>query len=125
MRMFSGSLVLLLATGVTAYAQSAGEAVVGNMGVVTPSREFVDALHRLTVKHGALLICDEVMTGFRVARGGHPGHPAQGSTTSCPIAARRSRISCRWVSAPPLDADGEASVRPERLGGIGRTPYAL
>lgn len=46
------------------------EPVVGNMGVVAPTREFVDALHRLTEKHGALLICDEVMTGFRVAFGG-------------------------------------------------------
>ncbi|BBO32766.1 glutamate-1-semialdehyde 2,1-aminomutase [Lacipirellula parvula] len=46
------------------------EPVVGNMGVVAPSREFVDALHRLTQKHGALLVCDEVMTGFRVAFGG-------------------------------------------------------
>ncbi|QDT72935.1 glutamate-1-semialdehyde 2,1-aminomutase [Lacipirellula limnantheis] len=46
------------------------EPVVGNMGVVAPSREFVDALHRLTEKHGSLLICDEVMTGFRVAFGG-------------------------------------------------------
>ena len=46
------------------------EPVVGNMGVVAPHQEFVDALHRLTEKHGALLICDEVMTGFRVAYGG-------------------------------------------------------
>ncbi len=46
------------------------EPVVGNMGVVAPSREFVEALHRLTEKYGALLICDEVMTGFRVAFGG-------------------------------------------------------
>ncbi len=46
------------------------EPVVGNMGVVPPSREFVAALHRLTRKHGALLVCDEVMSGFRVAFGG-------------------------------------------------------
>jgi len=46
------------------------EPVVGNMGVVAPSEEFVAALHRLTRKHGALLICDEVMSGFRVAFGG-------------------------------------------------------
>lgn len=46
------------------------EPVVGNMGVVAPSKEFVAALHQLTRKHGALLICDEVMSGFRVAFGG-------------------------------------------------------
>ncbi|TWU21260.1 glutamate-1-semialdehyde 2,1-aminomutase [Bythopirellula polymerisocia] len=46
------------------------EPVVGNMGVVVPSQAFVSALNRLTKSHGALLICDEVMTGFRVAFGG-------------------------------------------------------
>lgn len=46
------------------------EPVVGNMGVVRPSEEFCHALRQLTRKHGALLICDEVMTGFRVALGG-------------------------------------------------------
>lgn len=46
------------------------EPIVGNMGVVTPTPEFVAALNRLTERHGALLICDEVMTGFRVAFGG-------------------------------------------------------
>jgi len=46
------------------------EPVAGNMGVVVPSREFLIALRELTLLHGALLICDEVMTGFRVAYGG-------------------------------------------------------
>jgi glutamate-1-semialdehyde 2,1-aminomutase len=46
------------------------EPVVGNMGVVAPSRDFLQALRQLTREHGALLICDEVMTGFRVAYGG-------------------------------------------------------
>jgi glutamate-1-semialdehyde 2,1-aminomutase len=46
------------------------EPVVGNMGTVVPSTEFLTALRELTGQHGALLICDEVMTGFRVAYGG-------------------------------------------------------
>jgi glutamate-1-semialdehyde 2,1-aminomutase len=46
------------------------EPVVGNMGLVTPAAEFLSELRRLTEKHGALLIYDEVMTGFRVAYGG-------------------------------------------------------
>jgi glutamate-1-semialdehyde 2,1-aminomutase len=46
------------------------EPIVGNMGVVVPSRDFLDALRELTRQFGALLICDEVMTGFRVAYGG-------------------------------------------------------
>jgi glutamate-1-semialdehyde 2,1-aminomutase len=46
------------------------EPVAGNMGLVVPSTEFVTALRRLTEKHGALLIYDEVMTGFRLSYGG-------------------------------------------------------
>ena len=46
------------------------EAVVGNMGCVPPDRQFLDGLRYLTSREGALLIFDEVMTGFRVAYGG-------------------------------------------------------
>lgn len=46
------------------------EPVVGNMGLVVPSAEFRQELRRLTQHHGALLIYDEVMTGFRLAYGG-------------------------------------------------------
>ncbi|MDA0835892.1 MAG: glutamate-1-semialdehyde 2,1-aminomutase [Planctomycetota bacterium] len=46
------------------------EPVVGNMGVVIPSKEFLSALRKLTEHHGTVLIFDEVMTGFRVAYGG-------------------------------------------------------
>jgi glutamate-1-semialdehyde 2,1-aminomutase len=49
------------------------EPVVGNMGCVVPSPEFLAALRELTSQHGALLIFDEVMTGFRVAYGGAQG----------------------------------------------------
>lgn len=46
------------------------EPIVGNMGVVPPDREFIVALRALTLKYGTLLIFDEVMTGFRIAKGG-------------------------------------------------------
>jgi glutamate-1-semialdehyde 2,1-aminomutase len=46
------------------------EPVAGNMGVVPPDRGFLTALRRLCDGSGALLIFDEVITGFRVARGG-------------------------------------------------------
>jgi glutamate-1-semialdehyde 2,1-aminomutase len=46
------------------------EPVVGNMGCVPPAPGFLEALRDLTARHGALLIFDEVMTGFRVAPGG-------------------------------------------------------
>lgn len=46
------------------------EPVVGNMGTVIPDREFLQACRDLCTKYGAVLIFDEVMTGFRLAYGG-------------------------------------------------------
>lgn len=57
------------------------EPVVGNMGCVIPTPEFLSLLRQLCTQHGTVLIFDEVMTGFRVAAGGgsaivrnHAGH---------------------------------------------------
>jgi glutamate-1-semialdehyde 2,1-aminomutase len=46
------------------------EPVAGNMGLVPPKPAYLESLRELTAKAGALLIFDEVMTGFRVALGG-------------------------------------------------------
>jgi glutamate-1-semialdehyde 2,1-aminomutase len=46
------------------------EPVVGNMGLVRPTAEFLEVARRQTLEHGALLVFDEVMTGFRLAFGG-------------------------------------------------------
>jgi glutamate-1-semialdehyde 2,1-aminomutase len=46
------------------------EPVAGNMNLVKASQEFLEAMRRLCTKHGAVLIFDEVMSGFRVALGG-------------------------------------------------------
>ena len=46
------------------------EPVVGNMGCVPPQAGYLEAMREITARHGALLIFDEVMTGFRVAFGG-------------------------------------------------------
>jgi len=46
------------------------EPVVGNAGCIPPAEGYLQALRELTQKHGALLILDEVMTGFRVSLGG-------------------------------------------------------
>ena len=46
------------------------EPIAGNMGTVAPAKGFLQSLKKLTREHGALLILDEVMTGFRVAYGG-------------------------------------------------------
>ncbi|MEW6072908.1 MAG: glutamate-1-semialdehyde 2,1-aminomutase [Planctomycetota bacterium] len=47
------------------------EPVAGNMGCVLPAPGFLAGLRELCDEHGALLVFDEVMTGFRVARGGY------------------------------------------------------
>lgn len=46
------------------------EPVVGNMGTVLPAKEFMNGLRELCTKEGIVLIFDEVMTGFRLAKGG-------------------------------------------------------
>jgi len=46
------------------------EPVTGNMGVVQPSDAFIKGLRKITKEHNILLICDEVMTGFRSKFGG-------------------------------------------------------
>lgn len=47
------------------------EPVAGNMGCVLPTAGFLEGLRALCDEHGTLLVFDEVMTGFRVARGGY------------------------------------------------------
>jgi glutamate-1-semialdehyde 2,1-aminomutase len=46
------------------------EPVAGNMGVVPPEPGYLEGLRAMTTRHGALLVFDEVMTGYRVAPGG-------------------------------------------------------
>ncbi|QSJ18061.1 glutamate-1-semialdehyde 2,1-aminomutase [Nostoc sp. UHCC 0702] len=46
------------------------EPVVGNAGFIPPDAGFLEGLRELTHEHGALLVFDEVMTGFRIAYGG-------------------------------------------------------
>ena len=64
-----------------AFAAAAGdvaavvcEPVAANMGVVPPDDGFLTFLRDVTARHGALLLFDEVMTGFRLARGGATEH---------------------------------------------------
>jgi glutamate-1-semialdehyde 2,1-aminomutase len=46
------------------------EPIVGNAGFIPPDAGFLEGLRELTKEHGALLVFDEVMTGFRIAYGG-------------------------------------------------------
>jgi len=50
------------------------EPVAGNMNLITPAKGFLECLREQCTKHGAVLIFDEVMTGFRVALGGAQAH---------------------------------------------------
>jgi glutamate-1-semialdehyde 2,1-aminomutase len=46
------------------------EPVVGNSGLIPPEPGFLEGLRRITEQHGAMLVFDEVMTGFRLSTGG-------------------------------------------------------
>ena len=71
------------------------EPVPGNMGLVPPLPGYLPRLRELCDQHGALLIFDEVITGFRLGRGGAQGlygiRPG-----SRPAWARSPAAGCRW-----------------------------
>jgi glutamate-1-semialdehyde 2,1-aminomutase len=64
------ALEVLMRTNGDRVAAIIVEPIVGNAGFIPPDPEFLPALRRLADEHGALLIFDEVMTGFRIAYGG-------------------------------------------------------
>ena len=99
------------------------EPVVGNMGCVPPAPGFLEALRELTGRHGALLIFDEVMTGFRVALGGaqqrfgiHPDMTTIGKIVGggLPMAAYGGRADIMKKVAPvgPIYQAGTLSGNP-------------
>lgn len=72
------------------------EAAPANMGIVPPAHGFNATLAEIVHAHGALLILDEVLTGFRVGPAGWYGiDPVPFSPTSSP-SARWSAAACRW-----------------------------
>jgi glutamate-1-semialdehyde 2,1-aminomutase len=128
------------------------EPVAGNMGVVPPAEGFLEGLRRLTKAHGALLVFDEVMTGFRVHLGGaqalydvHPDLTTLGKVIGggLPVGAYGGRRDIMELVAPagpvyqagtlsgnPLGmaagiATLEALDRPGVWDGIARTAEAL
>ena len=99
------------------------EPVAGNMGVVTPRADFLHALRDLTTQDGALLLFDEVITGFRVAYGGAqalfgvtPDLTALGKIIGggLPLAAYGGRADIMDVIAPvgPVYQAGTLSGNP-------------
>jgi glutamate-1-semialdehyde 2,1-aminomutase len=99
------------------------EAAPGNMGVITPRDGFNEQLAEIAHRHGALLILDEVMTGFRVSAGGWAGlHPVDadlftfgkvmgGGLPAAAFGGRRDIMS-RLAPAGPVYQAGTLSGNP-------------
>ena len=99
------------------------EPVVGNMGVIPPKTDFLQGLRNLCDRYGALLVFDEVMSGFRVARGGaaerygvRPDLVALGKVIGggLPVAAFGGRADLMGLVAPegPVYQAGTYSGNP-------------
>jgi glutamate-1-semialdehyde 2,1-aminomutase len=99
------------------------EPVAGNMGLVLPAPGYLEGLRRLTARHGALLIFDEVMTGFRVAWGGAQVRYGVTPDLTClgkviggglPVAAYGGRADVMGLVAPagPVYQAGTLSGNP-------------
>lgn len=87
------------------------EASPGNMGVVPPAPGYNAALRAITAEHGALLIIDEVMTGFRVSRSGWYGID--------PVAADLFTFGKVMSGGLPAAAFGGRAEVMERLAPLG------
>jgi glutamate-1-semialdehyde 2,1-aminomutase len=87
------------------------EASPGNMGTVPPAAGYNAALREITAEHGALLIIDEVMTGFRVSRGGWYGLD--------PVAADLFTFGKVMSGGLPAAAFGGRAEVMERLAPLG------
>ncbi len=104
------------------------EPVVGNMGCVPPAPRFLELLRRLTDRHGALLVFDEVITGFRLGWGGaqqrfaiRPDLTTLGKVIGggLPIAAYggRADIMSRVAPLGPIYQAGTLSGNPLAVAG--------
>lgn len=99
------------------------EPVAGNMGVVPPRPGFLDCLRDLCARAGALLVFDEVITGFRVARGGAQALAGVRPDLTClgkvigggfPVGAYGGRrdVMCRVAPLGPVYQAGTLSGNP-------------
>ncbi|MEB3329865.1 MAG: glutamate-1-semialdehyde 2,1-aminomutase [Candidatus Sericytochromatia bacterium] len=99
------------------------EPVVGNSGTVAPGPGFLAFLRDITRRHGTLLVFDEVMTGFRVARGGAQGRYGVTPDLTClgkivggglPVGAYGGRADVMACVAPagPMYQAGTMSGNP-------------
>jgi glutamate-1-semialdehyde 2,1-aminomutase len=112
------------------------EPVAGNMGLVLPAPGFLEGLRRITAAHRALLIFDEVMTGFRVAHGGAQALYGITPDLTClgkviggglPVAAYggRREIMAQIAPAGPVYQAGTLSGNPLAMAAGIATLHAL
>ncbi|MEO8334095.1 MAG: glutamate-1-semialdehyde 2,1-aminomutase, partial [bacterium] len=112
------------------------EPIIGNAGFIAPDPEFLPALRRLATQHGALLVFDEVMTGFRIAFGGAteyfgvtPDLTTLGKVIGggLPVAAYGGRSDLMAMVAPsgPMYQAGTLSGNPLAMAGGIATLNAL
>jgi glutamate-1-semialdehyde 2,1-aminomutase len=112
------------------------EPVVGNSGTVEPAPGFLEGLRELCTRHGALLIFDEVMTGFRVAYGGAQARYGVKPDLTClgkivgggvPVGAYGGRKEIMQLVAPagPMYQAGTMSGNPLATAGGLSTLRAL
>jgi glutamate-1-semialdehyde 2,1-aminomutase len=112
------------------------EPVAGNMGLVLPAPGFLEGLRRITAAHRALLIFDEVMTGFRVAHGGAQALYGITPDLTClgkviggglPVAAYggRREIMAQIAPAGPVYQAGTLSGNPLAMAAGVATLHAL
>ncbi|HMA36310.1 MAG TPA: glutamate-1-semialdehyde 2,1-aminomutase [Chloroflexia bacterium] len=112
------------------------EPVAGNMGLVLPDAGFLAGLRQVTAAQGALLIFDEVMTGFRVAHGGAQAHYGIVPDLTClgkviggglPVAAYGGRREIMGLVAPagPVYQAGTLSGNPLAMAAGVATLQAL
>jgi glutamate-1-semialdehyde 2,1-aminomutase len=99
------------------------EPVAANMGVIPPPPGFLDTLRRVTDRHNALLIFDEVITGFRLARGGAQERfgirpdltvlgKVMGGGFPCAALGGRAEVMERLAPAGPVYQAGTLSGNP-------------
>ena len=77
------------------------EPAAGNMGVVPPEAGFLDGLPTLCDEHGAILIFDEVVSGFRAAPGGRRRCSGSAPTSRASARSTATRSWCRRAPGPP------------------------